>query len=255
MSTKGYINAYKLRSYKMYHSHGNTHSGLIRANNQDAIFMDDTAGIWIVADGMGGHNAGEVASNWVCEYLPNEVKNQPITVTQAIQNVHQELQELGSQRPEFKGMGTTMIMAIVHKQHVELYWSGDCRGYLVGHDTCTLVSKDHSVVQNLIELQVIDEKAAARHPQRHIVTSCLGGNHSKPKIDTIRLSLNENDTLLLCSDGLYRELSDRDLLGIISNTNHPTPVAERLVKQANQLGGRDNISAVLITKNGLGEVN
>lgn len=232
----------------MYHSRGNTHTGVIRATNQDAIFTDDTAGIWIVADGMGGHNAGEVASNWVCEHLPIEVKSQPNSVLQAIQNVHQQLQRLSAKQPEYKGMGTTMIMAIEHKQHLELYWSGDCRGYLLGNDTCTLVSKDHSVVQNLIELKVIDEKAAARHPQRHIVTSCLGGHHSKPKIDTTRLSLNENDTLLLCSDGLYRELSDRDLLNIISNTSHPNPVAERLINQANQQGGRDNISAVLITK-------
>ncbi|MEP4890913.1 MAG: protein phosphatase 2C domain-containing protein [Aliiglaciecola sp.] len=233
----------------MYMAAGNSHKGMRRATNQDAIFMDDKIGIWIVADGMGGHNAGEVASDIVCKYLPTELKTPYQTVTQGIYNVHKQIQTASRQHALYAGMGCTIIMAIQQQQKLHIYWSGDCRAYVLCDAGLRLLSKDHSLVQNLKDSNLIDEHAAAKHPQRHLVTSCLGGRLPQPIIDNLTITLGTDDLLLLCSDGLYNELSLQDMQAIIKNTKDLNASVNKLIKQANEQGGKDNISAVLIAKN------
>ncbi|GAA6184017.1 protein phosphatase 2C domain-containing protein [Alteromonas sp. M12] len=225
---------------------GNTHKGIRRTSNQDAIFMDDSQGIWIVADGMGGHNAGEIAANIICKYLPTEIKQPSQTVTNAILKVHNQIQTASRQHTLYAGMGSTMILAVQQQQHLQIYWSGDCRAYLYTAGKLRLVSKDHSLIQKLKDDNIIDDQAAAKHPQRHLVTSCLGGSLAQPVIDNITLILGLNDLLLLCSDGLYNELNLQDMQAIISEKKASETRVNELIKQANQLGGKDNISAILI---------
>ena len=231
----------------MFISSGQTHQGVTRTNNQDAIFMDDNAGIWIVADGMGGHNAGEVASQVVCEYLPKNLSYRCQNCQHAIYAVHEQIKALSIQNPEYAGMGATMIAAVQKGNDVDLYWSGDCRAYLISSSECRLLSKDHSAVQKLIDLNIIDNDAAKIHPQRHLVTSCLGGSISKPDIDNISISLPHNETLMLCSDGLYKELSESEITNILAKAKHISQASEMLIAKANQHGGRDNISLILIS--------
>ncbi|MBT1451876.1 serine/threonine-protein phosphatase [Glaciecola sp. XM2] len=234
-------------NHNSYIGAGITHRGTTRPINQDAIFIDDKSGIWIVADGMGGHRAGEVASNWVCKHLPHEVKIHHCAGKEAIQAVHQKLRSYAQQEIEYEGMGTTMIMAVKQGDTINLYWSGDCRAYLLTSNNCKLLSKDHSVVQRLLDLNVIDQDEAARHPQRNIVTSCIGGDLAKPEIDEKELTLGALETLLLCSDGLYKALSLDEIHTVIKGANSLEQGAQNLVSQANAHGAKDNVSAILIS--------
>ena len=229
-----------------YISAGSTHRGAYRPMNQDAIFIDDQSGIWIVADGMGGHKAGEIASNWVCKHLPPEIKIHNCDGKKAIQTIHQKLRAYAEQEIEYKGMGTTMIMAVKQDSSLKLYWSGDCRAYLLNPSDCTLLSKDHSVVQRLIDLNIINQEEAALHPQRNVVSSCIGGDLLQPDVDTKELILAPRETLLLCSDGLYKELSLNEIHTVVKTANTLKQGTRDLVIQANAHGARDNVSAILI---------
>jgi protein phosphatase len=232
----------------MFNGVGKTDIGMKRALNQDAIFVDNKAGIWIIADGMGGHNAGEVAAKIVCECLPTKINNTHNNVIQAIQLVHQKLLEYSEQHIEFSGMGSTIIIAVRYEQSLHIFWSGDCRAYLVCEDDCKLLSKDHSIIQQLIDKKIIDEQEALDHPQQHMVTSCLGGRRMQPTIDQITLTLRANEIVLLCSDGLHKELNNTQITSTLKTANSLQAAPEALIRQANLNGGGDNISVVLISQ-------
>lgn len=160
--------------------------------------MDDARGVWIVADGMGGHHGGEIAVNLICKHLPTELRGSNQNVANGILKVHNQIQKASQHNPLFTGMGSTMIMAIQH--------------------------------------------------QRHLVTSSLGGTLPKPIIDNLAFRLGTNDLLLLCSDGLYNELNLNHMQTIVKDKMDLKTKEDELIKQANQHGGKDNVSAVLIAK-------
>ncbi len=245
-NTAYFLSVLKMQNHNSYISAGKTHRGASRPVNQDAIFIDDQSGIWIVADGMGGHSAGEIASSWVCEHLPIEIETHRWAGKKAIHAVHQKLRGYAQQEMKYEGMGTTMIMAVKQDNALKLYWSGDCRAYLLAPSNYTTLSKDHSVVQRLIDLNVIDQEEAVRHPQRNIVTSCIGGDLVTPDIGSRELIIAPDEILLLCSDGLYKELSLNEIHRVITTADTLEDGARNLVSKANSYGSRDNVSALLI---------
>ncbi len=245
VNTTPCISAFKMQSFNKFIAAGCTDPGRKRTLNQDCVFIDDAAGIWIVADGMGGHNAGEVASRWVCEHLP-KVLATCSSASDAIEIVHRQLQSYAEENAELVGMGTTIILAVQSGADISLYWSGDCRAYQLTKTACTLLTKDHSLVQDLVDLNMIDSTQAKQHPQRNVVTSCLGGALVRPTIDSLTLTLNCDESLLLCSDGLYKELNQSELHSIISAPSSLSATTQNLIEQAKIKGGQDNISSLLI---------
>jgi protein phosphatase len=229
-------------------------AGQVRNLNQDRLFIDDERRLWIVADGMGGHSAGEVAADMAVKLLPEFIQ-QGLSVVDALCLVHDRMYQLSSHNPDLSGMGTTIVVARVieedlgatNKNNMELYWIGDCRAYLVHMDGITRLTKDHSHVGELIEQGLLSESAARNHPKRHWVTQCIGGaNQQKPKIGMASVMLGSKQTLLLCSDGLHDELSDHGIFSCMESSKNSQSALDELVKQAMQAGGRDNISAILI---------
>ncbi len=241
--------------------------GLQRDKNEDSLFkicgsIDSgnqslPFGIFVVADGMGGHQHGELASAAAVEkfievaveeiYRPElqEGKIKPVeeiegiaasAVRQANQNVH-------DQAP---GGGTTLTAAIVHGDSISIAHIGDSRAYLyLPEGKLSLLTSDHSLVSKLVEIGHITEKQAVTHPQRNILLRALG-NDNNPEVDVFSTNLPESATLVLCTDGLWGVIPEEKLVKILNETTFLPEACKKLVDTANDLGGPDNISVILI---------
>ena len=225
---------------------GHTSSGLVRQSNQDAFYLDDQRGLWLIADGMGGHKGGEVAATMATQLLPQLVE-QGKSITDALYKLHEAVHEQAKANPALQGMGTTVVLAKLLNDSLQLYWIGDSRAYAVRRHTIHQLTQDHSHVARLVEQGLISEKQAQHHPQRHVVTQCIGGGRrQKPQIGFSQLAFSRAQAILLCSDGLYNELSDQQIHTIISQAGSSEDAINQLIKQANLQGGRDNTTAILI---------
>ncbi len=226
-----------------------TNAGRVRSQNQDAFKLDDAAGLWIVADGMGGNRGGEVASRLACDRIHEEVaKGEGLDA--AIRATHDELLHYSQEHPDVQGLGTTLVVVqeLPRKQSYRLYWVGDSRIYLWRDNRLTQLSEDHGVVQRLVKAGKITEAQARVHPQRHVITSCLGGDLPTELEVGARLETwRRGDRLLLCSDGLTDELEDAKLNAILCQHSDDAACADALMKAALDAGGRDNVSVVLIS--------
>jgi serine/threonine protein phosphatase PrpC len=244
-----------------------TSRGQVRDHNEDALFalsallsqQEDLLpmGLYIVADGMGGHEEGEQASalavrlvaNWVLDklyrpFLENSGSSPglpPINqvLTDAAIAAHGKLHET------YPDGGTTLTCAFVLGMNAFIAHVGDSRAYLISRNTIRRITTDHSLVNRLIELGQITTQEAQTHPQRNVLYRALGRAGSL-QVDTHLQSLPPNSLLLLCSDGLWGTVSDDKLLSIISEAPSPQAACSRLIAQANENGGEDNITAVLI---------
>ncbi len=237
--------------------------GNIRTNNEDMGLVYKIADeniirekgyMLIVADGMGGHNAGEVASKMAAEIISREYfklnggsveKNLAKVFTLANKNIF----EKASSQSAFKGMGTTCTVLVVLNQDIYYGQVGDSRAYLQKGDTIVQITEDHTYVQELVKSGDITTEEAAVHPKRNILTNAMG---TKPdlRVDTGKcpLTFEKNDRLLLCSDGLYDYLNDTELKEILFK-NEIKQAADIMVQQAKARGGHDNITVVLAEKN------
>ena len=245
--------------------------GQVRPVNEDAslvvqsVFECDQAaevvGLFIVADGMGGHQAGEVASalaarivagNLVQEvYIPylrqsaHQANQLPLTeaLQQAVEAANQAVHD------QVPGSGTTLTCALVINARVYLAHVGDSRAYLYYNQQLKQITRDHSYVDKLVELGQISAEAAAVHPQRNVLYRAVGqGDHLE--IDLHLLDLPSGSRLLLCSDGLWGMLSDSVIQAILASAHSPQDACQDLIAAANEAGGRDNITAVVIERMG-----
>lgn len=233
-------------------AHAKTHTGNVRAGNEDCFFSDDALGLWLVADGMGGHEAGEVASAIVMQVIADEIRDGR-NLSEAIQRSHHSILDATKQGHGAHGMGSTVV-AIWRMQpnHWQLGWVGDSRAYLwtqKGNDNGELqqISRDHSYVQALLESGAITEEEMENHPERNVITQCLGS----VEIQNVRVDIVENDwkpnqKILLCSDGLSDELSDARIASILNENQDTASAIDKLIDAALHSGGRDNVTAVLI---------
>lgn len=225
-----------------------TNAGLKRDNNEDTYLSLPERGLWLVADGMGGHEAGEVASAIVREtLLDQEYKS----LIQAIQASHNAVLEAAAQGRGAPGMGSTIVALRSHEQDYEIAWVGDSRAYLWTHNDeggrLERLTTDHSYVQMLLASGAIGPDEVEGHPDKNIITQCLGSHElSQVQVDSVHGQWQSEQWILLCSDGLTDELDDRELARLLYASRSPRSAVNRLLKAALQSGGRDNITLQLI---------
>ncbi len=231
--------------------------GIVRNSNQDAYFAGEISQevtFAVVCDGMGGAKAGNVASTAavksISEYIANSYRSNmsldDITkmLRNAIISANIEIYDMAAQNEQLQGMGTTVVAAVVRNGNAVVANVGDSRVYLVD-DNITQLTTDHSIVQTLIESGKITAEDAKVHPRKNVITRALGAE-SDVAVDIAEYNLSENNTLLLCTDGLTNFVSEEDILKTFKE-NDISVVSEKLVELANEGGGGDNITAVTLT--------
>jgi len=235
---------------------GCTHPGP-RTHNEDShgILELDDALLLIVADGLGGHNAGEVASNLAVKEIQGTIKEQynstddhKMVLAKAIEKANREIFDQAAANPEYSGMGTTVVAALVKGDKAVVANVGDSRAYLINNNEIRQVTKDHSLVQSLLDIGAIDEEEVSGHPQKNVVLKTLG------RKDTVEgnfyvVELNDGELLMLCTDGITDTLIDGQIRGIIRNDDGLGVIASKLVEASLKEGARDNITVVLYEQN------
>ncbi len=218
--------------------------GKVRDNNEDFASAKDN--ILIVADGMGGHNAGEVASKVAAEtamkVLLKGDKDRKELIKEAIDEANREVLALATD--ERSGMGTTIDICVVDEETLYLGHVGDSRVYIIRDGRAEAVTHDHSYVEMLIQKGEITKEEAKNYPMKNMITKAIGVGE-KCEGDIFEFSLKENDKILLCTDGLTNMVSDGEIAKIISREENCEKAASELVKAANEAGGMDNITCLL----------
>lgn len=237
---------------------GLTDKGLLRPHNEDALLLIDTHGVFAVADGMGGHAAGEVASHLAVEAIEETLAKRteqlevsiPELLLQAVEDANQRIARQMDEHPECRGMGTTVVIAVVHGGHFWVAHVGDSRAYLLRDNELRQLTTDHSLVNELVRLGMLSREQAARDPRRNVVTRALGsGTVVVPDIQHEQLLAG--DRILLCSDGLTTMLGDRTIRELLSQPDLSLDeICMRLVQAANDAGGEDNVTVVLVELEG-----
>ncbi|MBQ7113714.1 MAG: Stp1/IreP family PP2C-type Ser/Thr phosphatase [Clostridia bacterium] len=226
-----------------------------RANNEDSVYVPKYGEISlaIVADGMGGHSAGNVASALAVEHVAAELRKggsgSPAgLVKNAVNRANTAVYQYAGSHPECRGMGTTLVLALIFKTRFIAANVGDSRLYHYHGGKLTQITVDHSYVAELLASGYITKEEALHHPRRNLITRALG-TRANEKVDVFECAWEENDILLLCSDGLYSELDDRTMVEMIEKHSNLENACDALVKLALNAGSTDNISVVLV-KNG-----
>ena len=228
---------------------GNTsHVGLRRELNEDTYYSDAALGLWLVADGMGGHEFGEVASALARDAVVREV-SAGRSLTEAIRSADEDIIRQSRRRADSLPMGTTVVALRVVENRFELAWVGDSRAYLWNGQLRQL-SSDHSYVQELIDQGAITPEQARSHPHRNVVTQALGVTDPESlKVETISGELRPGFQILLCSDGLTEEVDDAAIAAALAQTEMSAPeCVDSLVSAALDGGGSDNVTVVLLRR-------
>ena len=231
-----------------------TDTGVAREMNQDYFFATDTnlgnlPNLFIVADGMGGHKAGDYASRHTIERtvasISRNSSDEPVTIIQEAISKANELLVAESNEDETKsGMGTTLVIATLIGNKLIVANVGDSRLYVIGN-TVRQITRDHSLVDEMVRLGEIDPSEARLHPDKNIITRAIGAQKNV-KADFFEVELAKDDYVIMCTDGLTNMVKDEEILDIVRINKEPEAIAEKLVKLANDNGGRDNITVTII---------
>lgn len=233
-----------------------TDVGNVREINEDDYYIDSqTEKLFMVADGMGGHKSGDVASKMVINILKNyflksinkdmelvEIKNK---LLEGIKIANKEVYKLSSKYKELNGMGTTLNLLYVGQKNLLFLNVGDSRSYIHYNNKLQKITKDHSLVQQLLSNGTITENEAKNHPQKNIITSCLG-NKKDYKIDSYIVPKRKSMKILLCTDGLTNLIKKQEIKEVIENNNVYLS-SKKLVDLAKKYGGFDNITLILLS--------
>ncbi len=230
-----------------------TDTGIVRSGNEDNYLMLADRGVFIVADGMGGHAAGEVASEMAVRIVSRELGTlRGLTDDQAGERMRHAVIEANSAifdrtltEHDKRGMGTTTTALILLPQRYILGQVGDSRAYLLRDDHFLQITKDHSYVQEQVDLGLLTPEQARVHPYSNVITRCIGAN-AEVVPDLYFGHLRAGDILLLASDGLTGMLEDEQLAAILRSEGGPQQWVDRLINEANRRGGLDNITAIII---------
>ena len=219
-----------------------------RDNNEDTYLSLPEQGLWLVADGMGGHQAGEVASAIVAQTLRSHTQK---TLKEALEHSHQAVLEAADRGIGAPGMGSTAVVLRSHNNDYEVAWVGDSRAYLwtpSPEGGCLeRLTRDHSYVQMLLASGAIGPEEVENHPDKNIITQCLGSQQLEAlQVDSVKGSWQPDQCILLCSDGLTDELSDRNIAEILSQAPDSRAGVKRLLRAALKEGGHDNITLLLV---------
>ena len=225
---------------------------MVRAPNEDQFLRRDDLGLWAVADGMGGYACGEIASELVKSAIEQAIANGQ-SLEASIRRADQLVRDAALKDPNKAGMGSTVIAVKLQQLDYQIAWVGDSRAYLwdpYHHQGPALkqITRDHSYVETLIESGAINYQQALSHPNRNLITQAVGiDNESALAIDTIGGRLVPGQQLLLCSDGLVDEVSDGRIATILNQSNNSDEALKSLLHAALTAGGRDNITALLVS--------
>ncbi len=229
---------------------GDTHVGQVRDGNEDSFVVADS--VFAVADGMGGHLAGEVASEAALEPVRAldgrvfpDADAAIAALRDAVVTANRTVSGMAHDEPTYRGMGTTLTAALLEGRRLHLAHVGDSRAYLLRDGRLRQLTADHTLVQHLVDEGQISREQAATHPQRSVITRAIGVGPDID-VDTISLDLAAHDVLLLCSDGLTGVVDDDELAEELSSADEPEAVVARLIERANAGGGPDNITVVVL---------
>ena len=231
-----------------------TDVGMVRQINQDYVYSTDNpigplSNLFVVADGMGGHQAGDYASKFTVEVLKSEIAKsdeedvEKLLVT-AIKKANRELIKTADSDPALKGMGTTIVVATIMNQMMYFANVGDSRLYLINQGI-TQLSKDHSLVEEMVRLGGIKPEEAKTHPDKNIITRAIGAK-DKVQVDYYEHRLKKGDIILMCTDGLSNMVEDDELFHLVQGGRDIVESAQSLVNMAKENGGTDNIGLVLV---------
>ncbi|MDO4363294.1 Stp1/IreP family PP2C-type Ser/Thr phosphatase [uncultured Eubacterium sp.] len=234
-----------------------TDKGLVRENNQDAYAVGELPGevAWaVVCDGMGGAAGGNIASALAVKVISDKITSSynermrdssiKNLLDSAIAAANIEVYDMAYSRPDLKGMGTTVVAVVVRNNVAYIAHAGDSRAYLVNENGVEQITVDHSLVQNLVDRGEITKEEAEHHPNKNVITRALGVD-KRIDVDFSEVDLYENETLILCTDGLSNCVNNSELAEDIKDGQYYA-FADRLVKRANRNGGNDNITVVAI---------
>lgn len=225
--------------------------GLLRDNNEDRVYTDDAAGIFLVVDGMGGRAAGEMAAQTAIEVIPKHLEENKGDVAGAITAANNEIYRRAQEREEWRGMACVLTLAVANEDRITLGHVGDSRLYLVWNGTLRKVTADHSLVGELEDRGELTEAEALVHPKRNEVFRDVG---SRPRtaddeefIEVRSFPFRPGAALLLCTDGLSDMLTSAEMNDIVQRySGDPAVVVRELIEAANRMGGKDNISVVFV---------
>lgn len=232
-----------------------TNIGKKRKLNQDFVYTSEQPvgklpNVFIVADGMGGHKAGDYASKvtvetMVEEILKSEESETVVILERAIRTANALIRKCAEESPDLEGMGTTVVAATCEGDTLQVANVGDSRLYIVNHKEIRQITRDHSLVEEMVRMGGIAREEARNHPDKNIITRAVGADDVvKPDFFTVKL--NYGDIVLMCTDGLTNMLEDEEIRMILEESRDMVEKAEALVRAANEKGGRDNISVILI---------
>ena len=233
-----------------------TDIGKLRQLNQDFVFtsvypLGALDNLFLVADGMGGHKAGDYASKCAVETIiemcsKSRGKKMITAISDAINEANTRIRRKAMEDVNMVGMGTTAVLATISKDVLTVANVGDSRLYIISEDDAiTQITRDHSLVEEMVRMRGIDRVSARNHPDKNIITRAIGAT-GNVNIDFFEVPLKDKDIILMCSDGLSNMIEDKDILETIRSKENLEEAATALIAQANNNGGSDNISVVLI---------
>lgn len=238
--------------------------GMRRINNEDACFVLPKENVYIIADGVGGNKAGEIASNKAVKEVAQYIKENLISQIEfpedlgnyfndCIDKVNESILNFAKEMPENSGMATTLLICYIWQKKVFLANVGDSRAYLFRDDELFQITEDHTYVNSLVKLGVISPNEAKSHQRSHVITRAMGAD-KKIEADFYLTDAEEGDVVILCTDGLYGEVDEKEIAAMIKNEQDMSKLAKSFVAKANKAGGRDNITVVCLKLVG-GSVN
>jgi PPM family protein phosphatase len=240
-----------------------TDVGMVRHENEDYLAINQGLGVAVLADGMGGYQAGEVASRLAVDTILNELQSRApqvaladihsssglcyasLLLQQAILHANQAIWQAACSKNHYHGMGTTVVAVWFYGEQLSIAHVGDSRLYRLRDNELKSLTKDHSVLQQLIDVGLIEEKQAWHAPNRNLITRALGVKE-QVEVDLQEHKVHSNDLYLLCSDGLNDMLQDIDIFKVLNKKYSALEIANQLIALANQHGGKDNISVIVI---------
>lgn len=232
-------------------SSGASHTGHVRSRNEDSILLLEDEGLWLVADGMGGHQAGDFASQTITRNL-GLFQQQPaledsiLLLEENLLNSNTIIREKSNKMGKNATIGSTVICIYVWQQYLFTFWAGDSRLYRYRKNKLERLTDDHSYVEELVRMGKIEAKDAESHPAANVVLKAIGID-DELCLDFDYFKLEDNDIFVVCSDGLYKDLSEKQITSIIGDNKYDmTALTQSLLKQSLDAGGTDNTSIISV---------
>ncbi|MDD6043922.1 MAG: Stp1/IreP family PP2C-type Ser/Thr phosphatase [Eubacteriaceae bacterium] len=233
-----------------------TDKGVRRSNNEDACFVMKKDRFFVVADGVGGNNSGEIASRTAVSEITKFFQEQPLKKKADAEDIRKYFElcmaranlavlQKSQKIPKNKGMATTVVTAYIDKNCAHITNIGDSRAYLLRNGKLNQITEDHTYVNTLLKAGIISEEEALNHENRNMITRAIGAD-SMVDVDVFDVTIQAGDMILLCTDGLYGEVPEQEIISIMESEETTNDICNSLVDSANLHGGRDNITMVVL---------